>query len=365
MATPSRSRRVASDATAASSGRKPRPPSLKKAKAGKPRGGSSGKRKATTKPKQNAKASQQLKGSRRAKASSKAMKPRGESRKANLPGRKVVLGRYQTSEYLTDVLDDLRQDVAGLRSDVQNLREKCQDASREAALVTLFDREARRIKRWVLRTLGAGKRNQRRDGAEATDVPSRGAHGSPPKPSSTEAEAVGGAPDRDKQHDCTQLFRYAHADYELLEQQTKHVAITDEKCRRITLKSLETLLVEMLKAGAHDAAEKPTAFMVKDSSLDKRTTRCARKRLLDAECISRECETRTKNLNVVKKGRRERPKQEQDYWTDMRLTNRGVALAQYIISLNKPYLKHLTKGGDRVEAIGSSPGSADELNEQT
>jgi hypothetical protein len=359
MASPSRSRRVASNAKAASSGRKPRPPSPKKAKAGNPRRGSSGKRKAIPKAKQNGKASPRSNGSRRAKDSSKTKKPRGESRKATLADRKALFGRHQTSDYLTDVLDELRQDVAGLRSDVEDLRRKCHDANSEAALATLFDREARRVRRWLLRELGAGKRDQQRGGEEATDVSALGAQGSPQEPRSIETEAVLEAPDGNKQHDQTRLFGYARADYELLKQQTEHVDSADKKCRRISLKSLETLLVEMLKAEAHAPAGKPTAFMVEDSDLDKRTARCARKRLYVGEYIDAQITTRTKTLNRMHGGE----KQGQEYWSAVRLTDRGVALARYICSLNQPHLKHLMTGGDSVEAIDSSSGSTDELNE--
>jgi hypothetical protein len=360
MASPSRSRRIASNAKAASSGRKPRPPSPKQAKMGPPRGDTSGKRKAIPKAKRNAKASPQPKGSRRAKGSSKAKKPRGESRKANLADRKALLGRYQTGDYLTDVLDTLRQEVSGLRSDVQDLREKCRDESHEAALGALFDREARRVRRWLLRELSPDSRDQQRDGEKATAVPPRGVDDSPQEPSSTESEAVLGARDRDKQYDRTPLFRYARADYELLKQQTKHGDAADEQFSRIAFKSLETLLVEMLIAGAHEAAEKPTAFMVENSELDNRTARSARKLLYDRKYIDARITTRKKTLHEKHGGE----EQVQEYWSDVRLTGNGVELARYIASLNQPHLKHLTKSGDRVEAIGSSPGSADELNEQ-
>jgi len=190
----------------------------------------------------------------------------------------------------------------------------------------------------LLRELGAGKRDQQRDGEKATDAPPRGAHVSPQGPISAETVDVGGAHDSDKQLDCAPLFKYAHADYELLKQQTKHVALASTKGKQLTLKSLETLLVEMLDAGAHDAAEQPTAFMVDNSCLDKRTARYARKRLFDGKYISAKITKRKKLLNIPKK--KERRRQEQEYWSDVRLTDTGVALARYISSLNQPHRMH-------------------------
>ena len=355
MASQSRSRRTASSAKATSSGGKSRPPSPNKSKTGRTRG-SSGRRKATPKAKPNTKASPQPKAARRDKGSSNAKKTRGESRTAEMPHRTALLGRYQTSNFSTDVLDEIRQDIAGLRSDVQGLRDKCWDANHEAAFTTLFHREARKFRRLLLRELSGGKRDEQRDGEKAAEVtPPNGAR-FPQGPISDETEAVVGAHDSDKQLDCTPLFKHAHADYELLKQQTKLVPLADKKVKQLTQKSIETLLLELLVARSQ-----AVVLLAASSTLDPRTFREVRKWLYDNEHISAIIQPITTKMHANHGGE----EQVREKFLNVRLTESGVGLAQHIHSLGLPHLKHFGRNGNKVEAMNAATGSTDGPKEET
>ena len=210
-----------------------------------------------------------------------------------------------------------------------------------------------------MRELSGGKRDEQRDGEKAAEVtPPNGAR-FPQGPISDETEAVVGAHDSDKQLDCTPLFKHAHADYELLKQQTKLVPLADKKVKQLTQKSIETLLLDILFAGSHDDAKKQTAFRSKQ--LDKRTFRGVRKWLYDNEHISANIRLITKKMHANHGGK----EQVQEYWSNVRLTESGVGLAQHIHSLGLPHLKHFGRNGNKVEAMNAATGSTDGPKEET
>jgi len=261
-----------------------------------------GKRKAITRAKQPAKAAGQSKAASGGERPHKETQSRGKSRTANLPDRITPWGSYPTNDFVAALLSDIRDEIKGLRGDLRLLREECLGAK------------------------GAGEQD--------SGVP----NSSPPR----EKEVI--------------------ADYEFLRQQTERVNPAREEVQRVSKASLETLLVKMLRSSAYQRAEHPTPFTAAkvDKALDDRTYRLARAWLRNNDYISAEISPRTKKMNPLHGGE----ETVQEYWTDMFLTEKGVALARHIDGRGLPHLKHMDAKANKAAATGPATGSTDGLEEQ-
>jgi hypothetical protein len=322
-----------------------------------------GKRKAIKRAKQPAKAAGQSNAESRGERPHKETQSRGKSRTANLPDRIAPWGSYPTNDFVAELLSDIRDEVKGLRGDLQLLIEECRTSRGATAEVNLFESDARGTRPGFPREQDTRSPDERRNGEAAGDANPSHSYGTSPRQPPLEQGVVGGehvsgvpgsSPPREKE---------VLADYDLLRQQTEFVDPDSGKVRRVSTASLETLLVKMLRSNAYQDAEHPTQFAAAqlENALDGRTYRAARALLRNNDFISATTSTRTKKMNRLHGGE----ETVQEYWDDVCLTGRGVALARHIDSLGLPHLKHMDSDSNKAEAVGTATGSADGPEEKT
>jgi hypothetical protein len=351
-----RNRRSTQARKASSVKRKTRSPSPSKTKAMETRRGG-GKPKAITRVKQPAKAPRQSKAASGGERPHKEIRPRGKSRTANLQDRIAPGGRYPENDYVAELLSDIRDEIKGLRGDLQFLRDECRGAKGGAAEVNLFESDPRGTRPRFLRKQSARPPDERRNDEAAEDANPSYSYGSSPRQPRLKQGPVVGEQDSGVPGDDPPRERQVLADYKLLEQSLGFADSDSKKKQSVSRSSVETLLVKMLRSDAYPAAERPTEFTGArlKGALDDRTYRAARAWLRDNGYITARTHKRTKQMNQMHGGK----EQEQEYWTDVLLTEQGVALARHIDGLGLPYLKHMGADANKAEAMGTAIGSVD------
>jgi hypothetical protein len=365
MASPSRKRRPTQARKTNAATGESRLPSPGKANALKSRGGD-GKQKARTRAKQPPKAPRpQTNAARGGARPSRETKRRGKSRTANLPDRISSLGRFPTNDYFADAFGEIRDEIKGLRSGLQELREECRDANREAAAAThnLIEHVAQLARVLVPRVQSRSPHGQQRNGEDAEDAKRSHSDVSSPKQARGQQTVVGEVKKGGVPSDGPPREKEVLADYALLRQQTRLAEPGSTKTRRPTAASLEILLVRMFLSNAYQAAEHPTSFTAAQMNkvLVDRTYRDARAWLRHNEFVSATISPIPKKMNPMHGGK----ESVQEYWTDIWLTERGVALARHIDGLGLPHLKHVDANGNKAEALNAATGSSDRPAEET